>query len=131
MSLPKERSRVARGCRADHFFFDLQIDLSRPGVAPRAIDTDRAARSFSSGSCIRKGGSLDLFNRRERKTLPLAGTDESSEGLTGGVGRCDVGRIRYGLKQANAKNLDLPCTDDPKPTSEGTSIDRMDKVSEF
>jgi hypothetical protein len=36
--------------------------------------------------------------------------------------------MRYGLKQANAKNLNLSCTDGPKPTGEGTSIDRMDKV---
>jgi len=30
------------------------------------------------------------------------------------------------LQQANAKNLDLSCTDGAKPTGEGTSIDRMD-----
>jgi len=85
--------------------------------------------TFGLRLCIRKGGSLDLINSRDRKTFPLASTDESSEGLTSGVGRCDVGRIRYGLKQANAKNLNLSCTHGPKPTDEGTSIDRMDKVS--
>jgi hypothetical protein len=62
-------------------------------------------------SCIRKGGSLDLIDRRERKILSLSSTDESSKGLTGGIGRCDVRGMCRRLKQANTKDLDMPCTD--------------------
>jgi hypothetical protein len=81
--------------------------------------------------CIRKDSSPDLINRRDRKTFPLSSPDEPSEGLTGGVGRCNVRRIRYPLKQAKAKNFDLSRTDGAKPTGEGTSIDRMDKIRKF
>jgi len=35
------------------------------------------------------------------------------------------------LKQAKAKNFDLSRTDGAKPTGEGTSIDRMDKIRKF
>jgi hypothetical protein len=62
--------------------------------------------NFGLSFCIRKGASFDLINGWDRKALSLASPDKSSEGLTGGVGRCDVRGIRYRLKQTNAENFD-------------------------
>jgi hypothetical protein len=39
--------------------------------------------------------------------------------------------MRYSLKQAKGKDFCLSSTGDPEPTGKGTSIDHMDKVSEF
>jgi len=50
---------------------------------------------------------LDLLNRRNRESLPLPATDESSEGLTSDIGRCDVGGTRDRLQQTNTKDLDV------------------------
>ena len=57
--------------------------------------------------CAQSIKRLELLNRRDRKTLPLSVTDESSEGLASDVGRCDVGWTRDNLKPADAKDLDL------------------------
>ena len=57
--------------------------------------------------------------------------DKSSEGLTGDVGRCDVGWMRDRLKQANAEDLDSSWADSPKPASKGTSVDFVSEVREI
>jgi hypothetical protein len=64
------------------------------------------------------------------QTSPLFATDESSQSLTGDVGRCDVGWMRDCLEQANAEYLNSSWLDSPKPAGERTSIDFVSEVGE-
>ena len=50
---------------------------------------------------------LDLLNGRNREIFLLPATNESSEGLTSDIGRCDVRGVRDRLQQTNTKDLDV------------------------